>query len=172
MLHFIYLTSFFALIIVLKSWYDVFKVLPFIIGGLLGTFLPYLDYLIYGFITKSGNKVDMTQVKLNKVSIFSTINQYYSDRSVANELIMHSALFQSVLAVFVLFVISSSGSLLARGIVLSLSLHLILDQVKQYLETKNLDSWFSTFPVVLESNQKLLFVILNIFILGAGLVLF
>jgi len=157
-LHFIYLVPFFALIIVLKSWFKIPLIVEFAIGGLLGTFLPFLDYIIYAFVLKP--QVQGLGV-INKKSVLGAVSQYENDRTIAGDLIFHTALFQAILLVFVFFVVSSTGSLLARGMVLSFSLHLILDQVKEYTETKSFDSWFIKFPFPLEPFQKKMFVIAN-----------
>ncbi|KKQ45170.1 MAG: hypothetical protein US62_C0018G0020 [Candidatus Woesebacteria bacterium GW2011_GWA1_37_8] len=158
-LHFIYLVPFFALIVVLKSWFKIPMIVEFAIGGLLGTFLPFLDYIIYAFVLKP--QVPVVTGALNKKSILGAISQYENDKTIAGDLIFHTALFQAILLVFVFFVVSSSGSLLARGMVLSFALHLILDQVQQYSETKSFDSWFIKFPLALEPLQKKIFVVGN-----------
>ena len=161
-LHFIYLVPFFALIVILKSWFKIPMMIEFAVGGLLGTFLPYVDYIIYAFVLKpqpQGVGV------INKKSVLGAISQYENDKAIAGDLIFHTALFQAILLVFVFFVVSSSGSLLARGIVLSFSLHLILDQVKEYTETKSVDAWFLKFPIPLEPLQKKIFVVGNALLL-------
>lgn len=163
-LNLIYLLAFSGLIIVFKNWFSIEQALPFVLGALVGTFLPYLDYLIYAYVIKPGVPT-LGEVKLNSSSVLATVKQYYTDRSAASDLIMHTALFQAALAIFLIFIFTSSGSMLARGIVLSMSLHLILDQVKQYLDTNNLDSWFSKFPIPLDANQQKFFMAANVLIL-------
>jgi hypothetical protein len=72
----------------------------------------------------------------------------------------HSALFGYGFILISFYIISSSGSFLASGLVLSVYITMILWQLGQLKLTSNLDSWYrtATGPVA-KRNQLLLFTI-------------
>lgn len=158
-LNFLYLFAFFALTVVLKNWFDIPVIIQLVVGGVVGTFLPYIDYLIYAYAIKTNAPV--TVESINKKNILDTIKQYSADNSIKGDLVFHTALFQALLMIFVFFVTSSSGSVFARGIVLAFSLHLILNQVLDFQRDKNIDSWFIKFPLELDAFQKKIFMFAN-----------
>ncbi len=159
-LHLMYVLAVFGLIVVVKSWFTLDLVVPFFVGGIIGTFFPYLDYLVYAYLLKPSSAGNDGS-SLARGTFLEIIRKYHGDKSIAADLVFHSALFQAVFSVFTFFIVTSSASLLARGIVFSFSMHLILDQVNQYVRTKDIESWFARFPIDLEAGQRLTFVVGN-----------
>lgn len=76
-----------------------------------------------------------------------------------------TVLFQGLLAVATIFVVTSSGSMLASGLVLTLSLTLILWQVGQWRLSHDLGSWYRIIakPVAVKTQQWILGVFVFLF---------
>lgn len=77
-----------------------------------------------------------------------------------------NVLFQAVLTVLTLFVVTSSGSRLGAGVVLFLNLRYWYLQYKEFYQKKTLVSWFGQNTPLTEKNQQTYLMILTaIFIL-------
>lgn len=163
--HFIYMLSLFILIAVYKGWLEL-SYLPFLLGGIFGTFLPDVDYLIYVYFLKPNEMFSQQVVEFmaNK-NFLKGWSLLVENRSQRVGLIFHSALFQVIFLLFAFLIVTSSGSLLGRGIVLAFSLHLFIDQLVDYMENKNVDNWFVKFPFNLDREQKIWFMVGNLFFL-------
>jgi hypothetical protein len=74
-------------------------------------------------------------------------------RSERTKLIFHSGLFQLIFIVLAFFVVTSSGSLFARGVVLAFFLHLLVDQAVDLVETGNMDNWTGGYRLETSNNQ-------------------
>jgi hypothetical protein len=152
--HFTFLIAFFIFISLFKSWLAL-SFLPFWIGGILGTLLPDLDHLIYVYLLKPH---ELTSQRVNSLiasrNIVKTWNLLASTRSERTELIFHTVSFQLIFLIFAFLVVTSSGSLLGRGLVLAFSLHILIDQAIDLIETDNLDNWFRKLPVSLNTRQR------------------
>lgn len=159
--HFSFLVALFASIIVYKQWFDL-RYLSFVVGGLMGTLLPDIDYLIYSYLLYPNESISKDIVGMvGKRKFFQTWNFMVNNRRMAKDLLMHSAFFQVIFAIFALIIITSSGSLLGFGIVLAFMLHLFIDQLVDLIENKNADNWYIKFPINLDSLQRKWFLILD-----------
>jgi hypothetical protein len=70
------------------------------------------------------------------------------------------------------WVLSSSGSLLGRGLVLSFMLHLSVDQFIDLKKMNSLSSWFKDLPYKLDLNQsKIYWVITTSLIILVGIMM-
>lgn len=159
--HFSFMISLFVLIIIYKQWFDLVY-LPFIFGGILGTLLPDVDYLIYSYFLyphDESSKQVMELVEDRKIK--RTWNYIVKHRNSAKDLLFHTSLFQIIFAVFALVVITSSGSLLGFGLVLAFMLHLFVDQLVDQVENKSMESWYVRFPINLDKLQKKWYLVLN-----------
>jgi hypothetical protein len=78
-----------------------------------------------------------------------------------------SVVFMALFTIVGLFVVTSSGSTLASGLVLSLYLQMILWQVGELRVTGNLTSWYRMMavPVALKTQQIILFLFSVLFLL-------
>ena len=152
--HFYFWVSFFVLITLFKHYFS-FGYWPFYIGGLIGIIMPDLDHLIYIYFIKPQ---DLTSQRvnylLNKSEVMRSIELIYETRSERRELIFHSILFQGIFFVLAFLMLSSSGSLLGRGLVLSFMLHLSVDQLIDLKETGGLSNWFKNINFRLDFNQS------------------
>lgn len=159
--HFLFFFVFFLLVVLLKQYFNWFYLL-FVLGGLVGTILPDIDHLLYVLVFKP---IELTS---QRVSYYLKNRQYrealgllYDTRLERRDLIFHRFYFLVIFAVLTFWVVSSSGSLFGRGLVLGFWLHLCVDYLRRYMEGETI---FGT-----ERKQSLYFVIgmfLLLFIFG------
>jgi hypothetical protein len=158
--HFIYFFAFFTLITLFRGWMSLDYV-AFWIGGLIGTLLPDVDHLLYVyFLRPQENASQQVTEMINQGKTGQGIGMLLSTQKEREKLIFHSAHFQIIFLAFAIFVLTSTGSPLAWGIVLAFLLHLAVDQAVDFFERKNIDHWFYKIPVVLDAEQKRWFFII------------
>lgn len=142
-LHFISTLILLTLIILFKRWFDL-SYWPLVAGGVLGTFLPDVDHLIYVYFL---SPQELTSQRVNSLverrDIKRSVELLYETRAERKNLIFHSFYFQIIFLVLTFFVISSSGSVFGRGLVGAFFLHLVVDQWIDLKEIGNLDAWFT-----------------------------
>ena len=161
LIHFVYMIAFFVLISLYKDWIRL-EFLPFWFGGILGTLLPDIDHLIYIYVIKPGEATSQKVTDmLSKRQVFKSWDLLATTRGERKELIFHSGYFQFIFIIFALLIITSSGSLLGRGLVLAFMLHLLIDQVIDLMEGGNFDAWFEKLPFALDAEQKCWYLIAN-----------
>lgn len=148
-IHLAFFVSLFFLLTVLESGFS-WTYLALWIGGALGTILPDLDHLIYIYFL---SPMDLTSQRvarsLERKEFLSSLSLLYITRRERTKLIFHTVFFQLIFLVLTIFVITSSTSLLGKGLVLGFSIHLLVDQLVDLLEAGNLDSWFRNINLLL-----------------------
>lgn len=124
--NFIYFFSFFLLVTLFNKLFS-FSYWPFYVGGLIGLFMPNLDHLLYVFVFKP-LELTSQRVKLliSEKRYKEAINLLYDTKDERKDLIFHSTNFQLIFAVLTFWVISSSGNLFGRGLVLGFFLSLVI----------------------------------------------
>jgi len=134
--------GFFVLVTLFKGWFSLVY-LPFWVGALVGVFLPDIDHLIYVYALKPH---ELTSQRVSRMvengrprDVLRVLAATGGERE---KLVFHAALFQIIFLVFAFLVVSSSGSLLGRGIVLGFLLHLLIDQLRDFKEKNTIDHWF------------------------------
>jgi len=164
-IHFLFLFSFFIVITLIKGWFNLLY-WPFWIGGLLGTILPDLDHLIYiYFLSPQDLNSQRVNYLIGERNIFKSLQLLYETRYERTKPIFHTAYFQIIFLILTFLIVSSSGSLLGKGIVMAFSLHLIIDEVIDLNTFKNLDSWFRQIPFVLDKQKHTIYWAANSIIL-------
>lgn len=152
-IHFSFLFAFFIFVSVFRDWFS-FRYLPFWLGGILGTLIIDLDHLIYVYFLRPEAEVSQQASNLlQRREIIKTFELLSSTRYERGSLIFHTALFQLLFIVFTLLIVSSSGSILGMGLVLSAYLHLYIDQLIDYLDTGKIDNWIKDLPIKLDEKQ-------------------
>jgi hypothetical protein len=161
LIHLALLVSFFILISLFKGWLNVLFI-PFWIGGLIGAFLPDLDYLIHHYFLKTSQtpSVDVLVTDMTSKNIVNNWSEAADNRD-NKKLIFHTVHFQLIFVLFAFFVLTSSGSLLGRGIVLAFLLHLFVDEVIDWRYKHSIDSWFAKIPYELDQRQKKWYLVMN-----------
>ncbi len=164
-LHFLTFLLFFILISLFRNYLSL-NYWPFWIGGIIGTILPDIDHIIYVYFL---NPQELTSQRVNymvaKKNIWASWELLANTRSERTQLILHTALFQVIFVVLAFLVVSSSGNLLGRAIVLSFSLHLLVDQGMDLMQTGGIANWLKNLPITLDSLQVKVYLIINAVIL-------
>jgi hypothetical protein len=142
----------------------------FWLGGIFGTVLPDIDHIIYFYLVKP---VELTSQRFNflleKRQIGKMFSLLYGTSSERKELIFHTIFFQMIFFVLTFWMLSSSGSLFGKGMVLAFGLHLLIDQATDLSEVGNLDNWFKNLPVKLDLVQsKIYWLVATLATLGMG----
>lgn len=163
-IHFTFAAALFVLISIYRDWLSL-PFAAFWIGGVLGTLLPDVDYLIYVYVLKPNEASSQKIAELvSQRQILKTWDILASTRGERKGLLIHNATFQILFLIFSILMITS-GTLIGMGITLAFMLHLILDEVVDLMETGSIDGWFSGFPFALSSEQKRWFLVGNTLIL-------
>jgi hypothetical protein len=158
--HAVFLMAFVILFSVYRDWLSL-SFTPFWWGTLMGFLLPYVDYVLYIYLLKPKETASQEVAALiSSGKVIKAGNRVVTSFSDRKNLLMHNASFQILFLVFSVWMVTS-GSLLGMGIVLAFMLHLILDQVTDYIELGNIDSWFEGFPINLDGQQRLWFLVGN-----------
>jgi hypothetical protein len=160
--HFLFLIALFTLIALTKQWIDV-KYLPFLFGGIVGTLLPDVDYLINVYLLKP--KEDVSQqaaTLLSERKVLKSWDVLATNQEKWSEMLLHTANFQVVFAILAFLVFTSSPSLLGRGLVLAYLLHLVVDEMTDWIEKKDLNRWFVNFPLQLNLGEKHWYLAINV----------
>lgn len=153
--HIIFYFSFFLLVTLLKQYFS-FSSLFFWAGGLIGTFLPDIDHILYVFVFKPFELTSQRSVAYFKQRRYiEAMSLLYDTRLERKDLIFHTLNFLIIFGVLTFWVVSSSGSLFGRGLVLGFWLHLGVDYLKRYLEGET----------ILADRQKSLSLVIGLFLL-------
>lgn len=139
----IYWFGYFVFLTVVNSLYSL-NYWPLYAGGLIGLFImPNLDHLLYVFVFKPQ---ELTSVRVKTLVLYKqykeAIRLLFDTREERIDLIFHTSLFQVVFAVLTFWVVTSSGNLFARGMVLAYLLNLVIFNLRKYLaKTDNNFIW-------------------------------
>lgn len=156
--HFTFLVALLMFSTISKGWFDL-VVITYWLGGIIGTLLPDLDQLVYVYFMRPKDPVSIQAANIfGQRDIRKAISYLAETREGRSKLVFHTAQFQVFFLIFAFLVVSSTGSLLGRGIVLGFALHLLIDQVIDYMETGSLNNWFRQIPFRLEERQKVYWV--------------
>ena len=153
-IHFAFWFSFFVLISLFKHFFSL-SYWPFWLGGAIGVLMPDLDHLIYVFFT---GPQELTTQRVgflwDRREYKRLIELLYETRSERRGLIFHTIFFQLIFFVLTFWLMSSSASLIGRGLVLSFALHLSIDQLVDLIEMKNLNNWLKFLPINLDLTKS------------------
>ncbi len=156
-IHLFSLLIFFSLITVFRGWFEV-NYWTFWVGGLLGTFLPDVDHLIYVyFLSPQELTSQRVNFSLAKRDLVKSIQLLYDTRRERLGLIFHTAYFQVIFLLLMFFVATSTDSLFGRGLVLSFFLHLLVDQLLDHTEGGGAQNWFRGVLANFEGSKKRLY---------------
>lgn len=170
LVHFSFLLLLFVLITLFKKWIPTsleafLFYLPFWVGGILGTILPDLDHLIYVYYLRPQDLTSQRAASLiDQRQIWNSLDLLASTRNERTGLIFHTVLFQIIFAVLAFWVISSSGSMFGRGLVLAFVLHLVIDQFVDLMKVGNLYNWFKQVGWQLTREKETIYWVGNLII--------
>lgn len=149
-LHFTFWFSFFVFVTLINRYFSL-SYWPFWLGGIIGTFLPDIDHLIYVFFLQPQELTSQrVNFLMNRHEVKRIVTLLYETRSERKGLIFHTAFFQIIFLVLTFWIITSSGSIFGKGIVLAFSLHILIDQIVDLTEMKTFDNWLRFSPWYLD----------------------
>ena len=135
--HIIFFVSFFLLISLFRGWFEIGYVM-FWFGGIVGTFLPDTDHLIYVYFLRPEELTSQRTARMaGNRNYWEMIKLLFDTRGERRKLIFHSAFFQAIFVILSFLVVTSSGSLFGRGLVLAFFLHLLVDQFVDLTATQD-----------------------------------
>lgn len=153
-IHFAFLASFFIFISLVKRFFSLSDI-AFWWGGVVGTILPDIDHFIYILLLRPQELTSQRAGHMiEKRDWLGTLSFLAETRYERTKIIFHTVSFQIIFTVLAFLVLTSSGSLFGRGLVLAFLLHLIVDQAVDIFETGGLSTWFRGFPISLAGREK------------------
>lgn len=155
--HFAFWFSLFVLISVFRNYLSLIY-WPFWVGGIIGTVLPDIDHLVYIFFL-SPQELTSQRVGflLKNKEVLRIASLLFETRGERKNLVFHTFFFQIIFFILTFFIMTSSISLLVRGIVLSFCIHLLVDQLTDIFELKNLANWGEPFSFRLSYRGSILY---------------
>ena len=136
--------------------------LPFLAGGIIGTILPDVDHIIYVYYLRPYEVTSQrVMYDVKKGNLRESWNLLAATRSERTNLILHTVTFQLLFLLLSFLVITSSASLLGRGLVIAFLLHLFVDEVVDLRASGNLTNWFKNIPIQLDQTQLSIYLIVN-----------
>lgn len=161
----------YAVLVSLIHWQLRSSLIFFWLGIFLGNILLGLDSILYCYLraphefTSQRVRRLFTQRQFREGFLLLSETQGERDR-----MIFHSVLFQLILLIVSFFVLTSTSSLLGKGLVLGLLLHSLADQWAELKKKGQLESWFWQFKVIPNAGfQKFYFIILAVLFLAFSL---
>lgn len=136
---------------------------PFLVGCFIGVILPDIDHYIYVYYLRPYEVTSQrVMYDVKKGNLWQSWDLLSATRSERTNLILHSILFQVLFLILSFLIISSSSSLLGKGLVLAFLLHLLVDQYLDLKSNGNLANWFKNIPIQLDTLQLNLYLIFNL----------
>lgn len=153
-IHYAYWFFFFVFIAIIKHYFDI-SAWGFWLGGLVGTILPDLDHIIYFYFVSPN---DLTAKRFDflahKKELKRMTELLYETRTERKGLIFHTIFFQLIFLILTFWMLTSSGSLFGKGMVLAFAAHLSVDQIIDITENGNLKNWMKYLPFSFDNRQE------------------
>lgn len=131
--HLIYFAGYFVFLTIVNSLYSL-NYWPLYVGGLVGLFMPNIDHLLHVFVLKPQELTSLRVIALFKnKQLKEAITLLYDTREERKDLMFHTVMYQLIFAVLTFWVVSSSGNLFGRGLVLAYYLSLVLFNLKKFV---------------------------------------
>ena len=112
-------------------------------GLIWGAFILDTDHLIYWFfLNPNTEESKLAQFAFKKRDFTSLLRLLESTHKGHTSLIFHHYFFQVILALFSFFIFTSSNNVFAMAFVLAINIHLLVDQINDYLQNpRHLQNW-------------------------------
>lgn len=131
--HLIYYAGYFVFLTIVNSLYSL-NYWPLYVGGLVGLFMPNIDHLLHVFVLKPQELTSLRVIALFKnKQIKEAITLLYDTREERKDLMFHTVMYQLIFLSLTFWVVSSSGNLFGRGLVLSYYLTLVIFNLKKFI---------------------------------------
>lgn len=140
--------------------------LVFLVGGIIGVILPDIDHLIYIYYLRPQELTSQRVFyEIRKGNFAKSWDLLSTTRSERSHLIFHTVFFQILFIILSFLVVTSSSSLIGKGLVIAFLLHLLVDEVVDLRQTGNLANWFRQIPVQLDQIQLNVYLMTNFIII-------
>ncbi len=150
----------FLALVSLIHWQLKFSLIFFMIGAILGNFLLEIDQIIYCYF-QSPQEFNCQRARrlFEQKHWLEGVRLIAETKDERRRLIFHSVLFQIILLLVCFFVLTSSSSFFGKGLVLGLFLHGLLDQLKNFRQEGQFNSWFWQFKSVPNQNIQVFYLV-------------
>jgi hypothetical protein len=152
----------------LLSFGTIVNLISWFLGGLIGWYLLYLDQVIWVYFTHPDKDLSFNVKHLADEGDYKKAFLYLkNNRTYQKHLAFRNLYFQVAWIVLTLFTITTAVTLLGKAIVMSIGLHLLIEEWNSYQEKGHFNWLFWQMDKKLNSEgQKVYFVlIVSIFIL-------
>ena len=148
------------------------KLFWLLLSILFGEIILDSDHLLYWFFLKPNTEESrLVKTALKNKDFIPVIKLINAGRLKHHNLIFHHYFFQVILVLFSIFIFTSTSNIFASGIVLSLNLHLIIDElIDYYKDPKLLQKWLfarepNQLPVKFLGRYITIFILIFLFFL-------
>jgi hypothetical protein len=119
------------------------KLLWLLLGIGFGTVILDTDHLLFWFFLKPNlEESRLVRTAFKKHDFLPIIRLVNASRQKHHNLIFHHYFFQIILTLFSLFIFTSTNNIFTSSLVLSINLHLIIDELTDYInDPKILQEW-------------------------------
>jgi hypothetical protein len=162
--HFLSVAVFFLLVTLYRRL-GIEDSIAFWLGGAVGVVAPDLDFVVRNYFLKyrdlssqESDFIKRSPLQMWKLFVEQKEN-YYPD------LVFHTARFQVVFAIFSFWVISSTSSVFAFGVVLGVFLHILVDELLDIRSGRGIKAWFGGSGLGLDMRGEKVYILVQSFIL-------
>ena len=146
------------------------EILYLFLGLFSGSFILDIDHFIFWFFLKPNlEESRLARTAVKKHDFKAVYRLIKTSHHTHYNLIFHHYFFQSILALFSLFIFTSTNNLFISSIVISLNLHLLVDEIIDYrYNPKFLQKWLfaresTQLPIKFLGRYILIFSVIFIF---------
>lgn len=128
-----YLLVYYLIVTVVNGLYS-FAYWPLYIGGVVGLLMSYADDLLHVFVLNNHELTSQRVISLVKAKQYKeALILLYDTKDERKNLIFHTIEFQLIFTILTFWVITSSGNLFARGLVLGYFLSLVISNMQKFI---------------------------------------
>jgi hypothetical protein len=142
----------------LIGWQAGFGLIGWWIGGLFGFFILDVDHLLDVFFLHpdalSSQQVKQAFKSRNWVRVWQVL---IATAPMRKNLVLHTIIFEALIAVLAIYVVTSSGGLFPKALILAFWLRILFEQIREYMRTEKMDSWFWQIKDSVPSNLQVVF---------------
>lgn len=132
-----------AITLTIFGWHYQLSLVFLWIGLFLGNFLYHLDHLIYCLI-QAPYEFTAQRIKrmIEQKQFRQSLDLLTGTEEERKRTIFHSVVFQVMLVVACFLILTSSSSLLGKGMLLGLLLHSLVEQGRVLVRKETINDWF------------------------------
>jgi hypothetical protein len=154
-----------GIILTILGWHYQFSLIFFWIGLFFGNFLYHLDHLIYCLI-QAPYEFTPQRIKrmIEQKQFHQSLDLLTGTEGERKRTIFHSVVFQAMLVVACFLILTSSSSLLGKGMLMGLLLHSLVEQGRSIVKKETINDWFWQIKTEVSSTIQTLYSLGLVFI--------